>query len=154
MGLGATESAGNRSWDNTALPSGVGWGQPGELWVSKAGVVQFCESWLLCFYTCCSVGHSRSIKEPSWLLTLEHTCVHTHTHMPTQAHTHTHRVLPSLDLGSPGVRTIPLQCLKSETLVWSQWWWGGLKLKCTQGPGRLLKRAKGEDVRERGTREN
>ena len=89
MGLGATESAGNRSWDNTALPSGVGWGQPGELWVSKAGVVQFCESWLLCFYTCCSVGHSRSIKEPSWLLTLEHTCVHTHTHAHPGAHTHT-----------------------------------------------------------------
>ena len=65
MGLGATESAGNRSWDNTALPSGVEWGQPGELWVSKAGVVQFCKSWLLCFYTCCSVGHSNSIKEPA-----------------------------------------------------------------------------------------
>ena len=44
MGLGATESAGNRSWDNTALPSGVEWGQPGELWVSKAGVVQFCNT--------------------------------------------------------------------------------------------------------------
>ena len=64
---------------------------------------------------------------------------HPRTHMCT--HTHTHTVLPSLDLGSPEV---PLQCPKSETLVWSQGWWGVSNSNASRAQADQLKEQKGQ----------